>query len=396
MPAPSAASSDPDIEAPDGRLAESESLAIRESEIASEPTTEPPAEKQAVVADLDYWHAALVVVTPGSHADLFKAAAIRTIRPRPICAMVFGSGTSGDCPARQVAPDPIRVLPWPRCRWQVRPFRTPASARVTKRAADRGEWHGHGHDRGRTAGNLPGHTRPMLNTSNVSRMLDAISDAVAIELASTGWQRRVLGRPFGMESFTCDLENGVLATMNLISPWISIGTEWPQRLSVDIGVDFESALSLTPLLTLPAMPMLVRAPTPDGRHAGDGDGRGRSSRSAGGGGPRDRYQCTRLKPLRSPVGSMPPRLRPHCVAASMPTAVSGGTSGTIAMLIALGRRDEVHDALVTYEQRFAGEPDAARARRFARQVRRRTTDLPALIRPLEDTLAVLPAAATVA
>jgi len=59
-------------------------------------------------------------------------------------------------------------------------------------------------------------------------------------------------------------------------------------------------------------------------------------------------------------------------------------------LIALGRRDEVHDALVTYEQRFAGEPDAARARRFARQVRRRTTDLPARIPPLEDTLAVLP------
>jgi len=81
MPAPSAASSDPDIEAPDGRLAESESLAIRESEIASEPTTEPPAEKQAVVADLEYWHAALVVVTPGSHADLFKAAATELFGP---------------------------------------------------------------------------------------------------------------------------------------------------------------------------------------------------------------------------------------------------------------------------------------------------------------------------
>ena len=193
----------------------------------------------------------------------------------------------------------------------------------------------------------------------------------------------------GVETFTRDLGTGVLATMNLMSPWLSIGTEWPQQLSVDIGVDFEPALDLTPLLTLPVMPMLVRAPTPDGRHHGevtiDGD--------------RADQRAEAVREIVTVYATEAAAFAGGFDAAEILATLRRGvdTDGGewwhkryLAMLLALGRRDEVHDALVTYEQRFAGEPDAARARRFVRQVRRRTTESPARIPSVEDTLAVLP------
>lgn len=229
----------------------------------------------------------------------------------------------------------------------------------------------------------------MFNSSNVGRMLDAISDAVALELASTGWRRRVLGRPFGVEAFTRDLGSGVLATMNIISPWISIGTAWPQTLSVDIGVDFEPALGLTPLLTLPVMPMLVRAPTPDGRHAGE-------VTVAGG---RADQRAEAVRAIVTEYATQAVAFAGGFDAAEILAALRRGVDADggewwhqryLVMLIASGRRDEVHDALATYEQRFASEPAAARGRRFARQVRRRAAESPADIPPVEETLAVLP------
>ena len=192
-----------------------------------------------------------------------------------------------------------------------------------------------------------------------------------------------------METFTRDLGSGVLATMNLVLPWISIGTAWPQELPVDIGVGFEPALGLTPLLTLPAMPMLVRAPTPDGRHAGE-------VTITGG---RADQRAEAVRAIVTVYATQAVAFAGSFDAAEILALLRRGVDADggewwhqryLTMLIASGRHDEVHDALATYERRFASEPDAARARRFARQVRRRATESPAAIPPVEETLAVLP------
>jgi hypothetical protein len=100
----------------------------------------------------------------------------------------------------------------------------------------------------------------MLNTRNVRRVVDAIVDAVAIQLAPSGWRHRALGRPLGVETFTRDVGGGVLATMDLFAPLLSIGTPWPQTLGIDLGAGLEPALDLMPLLTLLPRPTLVSDP----------------------------------------------------------------------------------------------------------------------------------------
>jgi hypothetical protein len=229
----------------------------------------------------------------------------------------------------------------------------------------------------------------MPNTSIVRRTLDAISDAVALELAPIGWRRRTLGRPLGLDTFTRDVGSGVLATMNLFFPLISLGTAWPSELPIDVGVDFEPALDVAPLLTLPVLPMLVRAPAPDGRRNGEV--------SVAGGGADQRAQAVReiVTVYATQADAFARGFDATEILAVMRRGIDAGGGEWwhqrhLAMLVALGRHGEVHDALATYEQRFASEPRAARARRFARQVRRRATESPSDIPPVEETLAVLP------
>lgn len=229
----------------------------------------------------------------------------------------------------------------------------------------------------------------MRNTSDVSQVVDAIADAIAVELASTGWRRRAPGRLFGLETFTRDLGSGVLATINVIPPLISIGTAWPKELLVDIGVDFEPALDLTPLLTLPVMPMLVRAPTTDGRSNGE-------VRIAG---DRADQRAEAVREIVTVYATQAVEFAGRFDAAEILAVLRRDIDGDdgkwwhqryLTMLVALGRGDEALGALVPYEQRFAVGPGAAGARRFARQIRRRATVSPAAIPPVEETLAVLP------
>jgi hypothetical protein len=228
----------------------------------------------------------------------------------------------------------------------------------------------------------------MLNTRNVRRVVDAIVDAVAIQLAPSGWRHRALGRPLGVETFTRDVGGGVLATMDLFPPLLSIGTPWPQELGIDIGAGLEPALDLMPLLTLLPRPTLVRDPAV-GRYTAEVTIAG------------DRAD-QRAEAVREIVTDHAPRATAFAGnfdAVAILTAVrrtadaDGGEwwhQRYLATLVALGRHDEVREALGTYEPRFGGEPDADRIRRFARQVRRRVTEPPTTVPPVEETLAVLP------
>jgi hypothetical protein len=60
-----------------------------------------------------------------------------------------------------------------------------------------------------------------------------------------------------MDTFSLDLAGGVIATVGLWRAALQFGDQWPADIQVHLGVGWEPALGLMPLVTLPVYAELV-------------------------------------------------------------------------------------------------------------------------------------------
>ena len=92
----------------------------------------------------------------------------------------------------------------------------------------------------------------------LARLARTVSDA----LTASGWQTRQLGPPTGV-ALTRTTRNGVMATAQLTLTPSRRGNGWPVEIRVRLGVGYEPALNLMPLLTLrPVLTLLDNPDTP--------------------------------------------------------------------------------------------------------------------------------------
>ena len=90
------------------------------------------------------------------------------------------------------------------------------------------------------------------------RLARTVSDA----LTASGWQTRQLGPPTGV-ALTRTTRNGIMATAQLTLTPSRRGAGWPVEIRVRLGVGYEPALNLMPLLTLrPVLTLLDNPDTP--------------------------------------------------------------------------------------------------------------------------------------
>ena len=94
----------------------------------------------------------------------------------------------------------------------------------------------------------------------IEEALAAVARAISERLAATGWQHRDIAgfsALAGVGSWTRDVGNGVLASAEVARAHFQMPERWPTELRVMIGVGYEPALDLMPILTLPPNPILI-------------------------------------------------------------------------------------------------------------------------------------------
>jgi hypothetical protein len=239
---------------------------------------------------------------------------------------------------------------------------------------------------------LLAHTRPVLTSSSATgRAVQAVADAVESALAPVGWRRRHLASGLPFDTFTLDMGDGIIATAELQRPVVSIGTQWPSEVSIELGVGFEPALGLMPLVALPAMPMLLHNPATRG-DAGEIELQGEHADQ--------RAAAVReiVAFIADHAAAFADRYDPGSLAGELGQLAerAAATDGEwwqrrhLIMLAVLDRRDETGTLLAAYERRYSSGAGTGQARRFARQLRRRLADMPSPMPAAEDTLAQLP------
>jgi hypothetical protein len=178
--------------------------------------------------------------------------------------------------------------------------------------------------------------------------------------------------------------------------------------TIDLGVGFEPALGLMPLLTLSPDPLLIRDPASIGRddetfafesaHEGPAVARrvvafieehASSFAASFADGPTiARWMERAIERSANDSGPQPPS--DAIIIGPPDDPRQEWTESLLTVLCAMGRREEAIAILPAYEEHYATEPDAVAERRFSRQLRRRLDDLPSPIPPVEQTIALLP------
>jgi hypothetical protein len=227
----------------------------------------------------------------------------------------------------------------------------------------------------------------MTDVGETDRALDSVAVAVAANLAASGWRRRRLGI-WWLDTFTRELAGGVLGTVEVQRLVAAFGEEWPTDVRVYLGVGYEPALGLMPLVALAPVATLVND---------DAASRVVTLHDEG-------EVAQSAREIAAFVDE-----HAATVAARFPDAdrVAEALRGAadvideewqqrrreryLTMLTAMGRLEEAAVLLGSYRERYSVGGDGERARRFARQLSRRLAGMPSPIPPVEDTLAMLPA-----
>jgi hypothetical protein len=220
---------------------------------------------------------------------------------------------------------------------------------------------------------------------------DAVTDDVASRLASLGWRRRHLEIFFWQETFTLDMGDGITATAELQRSPNLVNHGWPTSIDVNLGVGFEPALGLMPLVGTVAMATLIYYPRTDrsSAHSVELDDEGDAARAA--------------RDISAFVATHAVEFAARYPDAATVEAALGRAADVpdeewqqrrrerhLTMLAAMGRLDDAAALLPAYAEQYAVGAHSRRERRFARQLARRLADMPSPIPPAEDTLAQLP------
>jgi hypothetical protein len=220
------------------------------------------------------------------------------------------------------------------------------------------------------------------------RAVDDVVDEIARRLAAHGWRRRQLDLPW-MDTLSLDLAGGIIATVDLSRAALQGGDQWPREIRVHLGVGWEPALGLRPLVTLPVWAELI-------------------SQS----GNRDAFsvELPDSRGVEAAADEITTYVDEHALAfaATYPSIEAidvalrrGASAGTeddrrhhaerrLVVLAAMGRVEDAAVLLGAYREAYATGYLSERVRRFARQLDRRLANMPSPIPPAEDTLAQLP------
>lgn len=236
----------------------------------------------------------------------------------------------------------------------------------------------------------------------IDRALSDLADAVSGALREQGWVRRDLDTR-RLVVLTHDVGNGVLVTAELRAPADWSSPQWPVELVLDVGVGYEPALNLMPLLTMPIHVALLPdyEPPATSTFATSMNGVGEVkpvahqivaiiSDHAPGVAQRfpDADAIERAIPQRQPNpngdGDLPdPRVGPHF-------DYDRHTLLRLVLLTASGRHDDARTLLAAYPSSPADEPIDREDRRFIRQLTRWLDAGGPAAPPIAETLAELP------
>ena len=231
--------------------------------------------------------------------------------------------------------------------------------------------------------------------------LATLASLVTGQLSADGWNRKALDG-YGIATMTRATQNGVSAVVEIARTSSQWPDDWPVEIEARLGVGYERALNLMPLLTLAPQALLVE---------GEQDREGKFTLSLDGldAVPHAALQIVNfvnehaVDAIRHFPDAMAIEARLQREVGSGSTAGSpGGEHGSddrgsaefylqlrLVVLAAMGRPEQARTLLATY---LAGRNDDAIDvdARFARQLTRWLDSGGPVPPPVEDTLAVLP------
>lgn len=237
---------------------------------------------------------------------------------------------------------------------------------------------------------MRGHAEP------IDEALVMLGRAVTDELTAAGWAPRELGG-HSITTLTRDTRNGVIAAVELGRTSLRWPDRWPVEIGVRLGVGYEPALDLMPLLILRPAVSLVRNPRTSGR-----SGFTISLRATQDVGSAGRQIVAFINENALPFAEQFPD------AAAIETALrpgreAGGESGEqknadretslrLTLLAATARHEEARALLARYPAEQGSERTARERRRFVRQLTRWLDAGGPPVPPIAQTLALLPPA----
>jgi hypothetical protein len=225
---------------------------------------------------------------------------------------------------------------------------------------------------------------------SIDRALTGVADGLRVALTASGWTERALGRR-NLASFTRPVGHGVLATAEISrTSMFRWPDDWPVEIGVRVGVGFEPALDLMPLLTLPPKVTLVAHPS-----MADGVGRVVQLQAEADVPAFTRRVVDLIDEHRSFAGQFPDAAAIEAVLRAAGPApgpdADRNAMSRLTLLAAMGRHEETRALLARYA---AGNGTGQVHRRNGRFIRQLTRWLDAggpPIPPIADTLARLPA-----
>src|SRR4051812_8765809 len=91
----------------------------------------------------------------------------------------------------------------------------------------------------------------------IEHALTTLNDSVAAQLSAARWNRRLLDDGRTDATLTREIHSGVIAVLEIHRTGFRWPDDWPVEIEAVLGVGFEQALNLMPLLTLPPRAALV-------------------------------------------------------------------------------------------------------------------------------------------
>lgn len=241
----------------------------------------------------------------------------------------------------------------------------------------------------------------------VDQALTTLSETVTGRLSAAGWNRRVLDDDRTDATLTRETQNGVIAVIEIHRTSFQWPDDWPVEIEASLGVGYEPALSLMPLLTLDPRAALIHEPEDGHENSFTVELKGPASVAQAA------ERIVNFVEEHAPTvaqnfpdaSAIDEQLQRDVDAAQTWSDEEGGdddgdaasldasdfdTQLRLVVLAAMGRHDEARSLLATYPAERTDETIDRDDRRFVRQLGR-WLDAGGPVAPLvEETLAQLP------
>jgi hypothetical protein len=238
----------------------------------------------------------------------------------------------------------------------------------------------------------------------IEQALTTLSENVAGRLSAAGWSRRVLDDDRTDATLSRETQNGVIAVVEIHRTSFQWPDDWPVEIEASLGVGYEPALNLMPLLTLDPRAALIHEPEGGHENSFTVELKGPASVA------QTAERIVKFVEERAPTvaqnfpnaSAIDEQLQREVEAAQTWSDEEGeendASSGAsdfdtqlrLVVLAATGRHDETRSLLATYPSEQTDERIDRDNRRFVRQLGRWLDAGGPVAPPVEETLAQLP------